>query len=168
MPENSSNTPTPLVKWVGGKRQLQDPILAKIREVFEPEEATYFEPFFGGGAIFFALQPKRAVASDINNGLVNLYSQVISNPEAVKFEALALEEEYNLLLPELQEQFYLEKRATFNERATSGYENRLGPEGAGLFLFLNKAGFNGMYRENAKGEFNIPFGKRSKINLFSY
>jgi DNA adenine methylase len=166
MPAISANKPTPLVKWVGGKRQLQVPILEKILEVFDPHKGTYFEPFFGGGAIFFALNPAQAKASDINHGLVNLYNQVISTPALVKEEALKFELEYNLLSGQAQSDYYLAKRKEFNTRVDSEFLNRLGVRGAALFLFLNKAGFNGMYRENASGEFNIPFGKRDKIKLF--
>jgi DNA adenine methylase len=154
--------PTPIVKWVGGKRQLQDRILAEFaNSTFDSANNTYFEPFFGGGAILFALQPKRAVINDVNSKLVNLYRQVQGNLAALMSEARKLETEYNSLSPNLdaQLQFYLAKRSVFN---TGLPEN---PEHAALFLFLNKAGFNGMYRENARGDFNIPFGKRASLNL---
>jgi DNA adenine methylase len=157
-----STQPTPIVKWVGGKRQLQDKILAEFaNSSFDVEKNTYFEPFFGGGAILFALQPKNAVINDVNSKLVNLYRQVQSNLPELTREARKIESQYNSLAPDLdaQLQFFLDKRKIFN----SGEPNN--PEHAALFLFLNKAGFNGMYRENARGDFNIPFGKRAALNL---
>jgi DNA adenine methylase len=166
MSQVSSQNPTPLVKWVGGKRQLQTPILAKILEVFEPQRGTYFEPFFGGGAIFFALKPVRGVASDLNSGLVNLYRQVSENPELVLSSVEKLQVEYNSIGISSKEKYFQDKRHYFNARDSSGlFINREGVDGAALFLFLNKAGFNGMYRENRLGEFNIPFGKREFVNL---
>ena len=157
-----ATNPAPIVKWVGGKRQLQDRILAEFsNSSFDSAKNTYFEPFFGGGAILFALQPKKAVINDVNSKLVNLYRQVQSNLQELTRAARGLESQYNALAPNLdaQLQFFLEKRKTFN----SGQPNN--PEHAALFLFLNKAGFNGMYRENARGDFNIPFGKRAALNL---
>lgn len=154
--------PTPIVKWVGGKRQLQDRILAEFaKSTFAASENTYFEPFFGGGAILFALQPKKAVINDVNSKLVNLYRQVQNNLEHLTFEARKIESEYNELAsnPDAQLAYFLKKRATFNDGLADNAEH------AALFLFLNKAGFNGMYRENARGDFNIPFGKRSTLNL---
>ena len=141
---------------------MQERILAEFaNSSFDVEKHTYFEPFFGGGAILFALQPKKAVINDVNSKLVNLYRQVQSNLAELTREARKIESQYNSLAPDLdaQLQFFLDKRKTFN----SGQPNN--PEHAALFLFLNKAGFNGMYRENARGDFNIPFGKRAIINL---
>jgi DNA adenine methylase len=157
-----ATNPTPIVKWVGGKRQLQNRILAEFaNSSFDAAKNTYFEPFFGGGAILFALQPQKAVINDVNSKLVNLYRQVQSNLSELTREARKIESQYNSLAPDLdaQLQFFLEKRKAFN----SGQPNN--PEHAALFLFLNKAGFNGMYRENARGDYNIPFGKRAALNL---
>lgn len=154
------------MKWVGGKRQLQVPILRKIEEVFDRENATYFEPFFGGGAILFALEPKESYVSDINVGLVNLYNQVKDHPEKVKIELQRFETDYNQLNPADQLSYFLKVRSEFNSKENELFINRQGISGAASFLFLNKAGFNGMYRENAAGEFNIPFGKRQSVSLF--
>lgn len=166
MLESQFSKPFPLVKWVGGKRQLQVPILRKIEEVFDREKSTYFEPFFGGGAILFALEPQKAFISDINAGLINLYKQVKKGPKEVKKELQRFESEYNQLNPEEQLSYFLRVRSEFNETANEVFQNRLGVRGAASFIFLNKAGFNGMYRENAAGEFNIPFGKRASVSLF--
>ena len=155
-----------MVKWVGGKRQLQVPILKKIEEVFDDEKSQYFEPFLGGGAILFALQPQVAFVSDINAGLVNLYSQVKHSPNQVKIELKKFESDYNQLQPDEQLAYFLRVRSVFNQKTNEVFANRQGTLGAATFIFLNKAGFNGMYRENAAGEFNIPFGKRVSISLF--
>lgn len=167
MTETPSQIASPLVKWVGGKRQLQEPILEMIHSVFDKSAGTYFEPFFGGGAILFALAPREAVVSDLNEGLVNLYLQVRDNLHEVTASLSKFEEDYNAIPEHKKSDFYYETREMFNLRgASGGFDNRLGPEGAARFLFLNKTGFNGMYRENARGELNIPFGKRSSITLF--
>jgi len=155
--------PTPIVKWVGGKRQLQSQILKSFELAnFDSDNKTYFEPFFGGGAILFALQPRNAVINDLNSKLINLYQQVRNDVEGLIRIAGDLRDEYNLKSADLESQrsFYLEKRKSFNEVSESGLSQ------AALFLFLNKAGFNGMYRENSRGEFNIPFGKKSTLKVF--
>jgi len=152
----------PIVKWAGGKRQLQNEILKVIEPLFDREKGTYFEPFFGGGAIFYALAPKKAYITDINEGLINLHIDVRDNLESLRSKLSKVESQYNELknLEEKQD-FYLRERAIFNS------EQRKGLEQSARFIFLNKAGFNGMYRENAKGGFNIPFGKRTTLNLSS-
>ena len=167
MSESQFSKPFPLVKWVGGKRQLQGPILTKIAEVFDREKSTYFEPFVGGGAILFALEPKKASISDINSGLVNLYNRVKYDPKKVEAELQRFEKEYNQLNAEQQLSYFLGQRSVFNEKSGGTHVNREGVSGAACFLFLNKSGFNGMYRENAAGDFNIPFGKRPSVSLFN-
>lgn len=151
--------PAPIVKWVGGKRQLQDRILPFLKDGTDYTTATYFEPFFGGGAMLFALQPPRAVFSDLNPGLVNMYEIVRDKP--LEFiEALRLyESTYNALGSDRQKAMYLAEREHFNSALREGLEM------AARFVFLNKAGFNGMYRENAAGKLNIPFGKRTVLSL---
>jgi DNA adenine methylase len=167
MLEKSDLAPTPLVKWVGGKRQLQAAIIPRILEVFDPRNGSYFEPFFGGGAIYFALGPSKAFASDLNSGLVNLYNSVTNFPDGVVEALRELQNEYNILDAKGQQALYYAKREEFNSLDSSQrFPAREGLLGAALFLFLNKAGFNGMYRENRNGAFNIPFGKRERINLF--
>jgi DNA adenine methylase len=153
----ASYQPYPIVKWVGGKRQLQDSILERIGDNF----GTYFEPFFGGGAILFALNPAKAEISDVNQGLVNLYSAIKFSPVEFMDQASQLEKKYNELndLEKKQEFFYVNRDA-YNST------ERVGNEQAARFLFLNKSCFNGMYRENSKGLFNVPFGKRAILNLY--
>jgi len=146
----------PLVKWVGGKRQLQEIILSKMPAKF----STYFEPFLGGGAMFFRLSPTESVLSDLNAGLMNLYKCVKSEPESVESAATEIALQFNGLSTEEQEAFFLALRTEYNTVPREGVRQ------ASVFLFLNRAGFNGMYRENQTGEFNIPFGRMDRVNLF--
>ncbi|NBS62119.1 MAG: Dam family site-specific DNA-(adenine-N6)-methyltransferase [Microbacteriaceae bacterium] len=147
----------PLVKWAGGKRQLQ----LRILEIFPDFSGTYFEPFLGGAAIFFALKPEQAVLSDINAGLINLYLNVKKNYIELHNACLKLESEFNNLDSDAKSEMFYRLRNAYNE------SERKGLDAAALFLFLNKAGFNGIYRENASGGFNVPFGKKNSINLAS-
>lgn len=161
MSNETNPKPAPLVKWVGGKRQLQDRILPVLTKDTDFSKATYFEPFFGGGAMLFALQPDKAVFSDLNVGLVNMYATVRDMPNEFVNALTAYESRYNHLNAQEQKDFYLTERSIFNTESRSGLQM------AARFVFLNKAGFNGMYRENASGGFNIPFGKRRVISLGS-
>lgn len=151
----SSAQAQPLVKWAGGKRQLQERILA----TFPAFTGTYFEPFLGGAAIFFALNPKKAVLSDVNEGLVNLYKCVQDDYLAVLGEAQKLEKKYNKFDLGGQSELFYKTRESYNSSERKGLKNAVD------FLLLNKAGFNGIYRENASGGFNVPFGKRSNLVL---
>ena len=138
--------PKPFVKWVGGKRQL----LKQFRELnlyppecFNPESNTYFEPFVGGGAVFFDLLPKRAELSDTNRELVMTYNVIKDNVDGL-IKSLK-KHIYN-------KEYYLEVRAQdINELSDIEIASR--------FIFLNRTGFNGMYRVNKSGQFNVPFGR---------
>lgn len=138
--------PRPFVKWVGGKRQL----LKQFKELdlyppfsFDPHKNTYFEPFVGGGAVFFDLFPHRAVLSDVNKELTDTYNVIKNDVES--------------LILSLQKHKY-EKDYFLKIRALNP-ENLNDVEVASRFIFLNRTGFNGMYRVNSKGQFNVPFGK---------
>ena len=136
----------PFIKWAGGKRQLLPQISARLPENYH----TYYEPFVGGGAVLFALCPERAVINDINGSLVNLYRQIKLSPEAIinAVEQLDGEAETD------RKVFYYAKRAAYNEKMMKGeYDVEL----AALFLCINKHCFNGLYRVNEKGLFNVPF-----------
>lgn len=138
--------PRPFVKWVGGKRQL----LKQFRELnlyppecFNPESNTYFEPFVGGGAVFFDLLPKHAELSDTNRELVITYNVIKDNVDGL-IESLK-KHIYN-------KEYYLRVRAQdINELSDIEIASR--------FIFLNRTGFNGMYRVNKSGQFNVPFGR---------
>ncbi len=135
----------PFVKWVGGKRQL----LKQFRELglyppegFDASKNTYYEPFVGGGAVFFDLLPKTAVLSDMNNDLVVTYNVIKNNvEELIK----------SLKKHKHEKEYFLKVRA----RKVSELSD---VEIASRFIFLNRTCFNGMYRVNSKGEFNVPFG----------
>ncbi len=138
--------PKPFVKWVGGKRQL----LRQFRELglyppedFNPITNTYYEPFVGGGAVFFDLLPKNAELSDLNNELVTTYN-VIKNSVDELIESLQ-KHIYD-------KEYYLEVRA-------KKIEDLSDIEVASRFIFLNRTGFNGLYRVNKSGQFNVPFGR---------
>ena len=136
----------PIVKWVGGKREL----CPKIRELIPPTYNKYYEPFLGGGAVLLDLCPKEAVVNDINPELINMYLQVRDSVEVVireleKFDCC--HEAY--VLPK---DFYYLVRKDFND-----LRGDKTPTQAARFIYLNKHCFNGLYRVNSKGEFNVPF-----------
>ena len=131
----------PLFKWPGGKRALASRILPFVSSV----TGTYYEPFFGGGAIFFALQPSPAVISDANSELINAYIQVRDRPEELIEVLKGFKNE---------EDFYYEVR---------GSAPTLPLERAARLLYLTRLAFNGIHRVNLRGEFNVPYGK--KIHL---
>ncbi len=141
-----SEKPKPFVKWVGGKRQL----LAQFRrlnlyppEKFDPKNGKYFEPFVGGGAVFFDLLPETAYLSDLNNELVITYN-VIKNDVENLIKSLKKHK--------LDKEYFLKIR-------TQSPEKLSGLNTASRFIYLNRTCFNGMYRVNSKGGFNVPFGK---------
>lgn len=141
-----SQKPKPFVKWVGGKRQL----LKQFRELglyppelFDPAISTYYEPFVGGGAVFFDLLPESAELSDLNNELVVTYNAIKNNIDEL-IESLKIHI--------YDKAYYLEVRA-------KNIEDLSDVEIASRFIFLNRTGFNGLYRVNKKGQFNVPFGR---------
>lgn len=151
----------PVVKWAGGKRQLISEIVSRMPA--EPIN-TYFEPFFGGGALFFHLAPKNAVINDCNSQLVNVYSQIKNDPDAVMDRLTALQDEYNALTDDKKRtEFYSAQRDAFNNSIKN---NTLTADSAALFIFMNKAGFNGLYRVNADGLFNVPSAHRKVLKAF--
>jgi len=147
----------PLLKWAGGKRHI-----ASIIESFLPtswRNGTYFEPFFGGGAMFFHLTPKRAQISDRNSRLVGFYTHLKGDFESllkgIEIEAF----NFNALSPHSKTEYFYSLRERFNS------SEKVSLESAVLIYCLNKLCFNGLYRENSKGMFNVPFGKKSMLPL---
>lgn len=132
----------PIVKWVGGKRQLMFELLKNMPKNYN----RYFEPFIGGGALFFYLQPDNAYISDMNEELINLYQVVRDNVD----ELVA-----DLQKHDISKEYFMEIR---NIDRTEEYENWSDVQKASRFIYLNRTCFNGMYRVNSKGEFNVPFG----------
>lgn len=138
----------PFVKWAGGKRQLVEELLRS-----RPGEYNRFiEPFIGGGALFFALRPADAFISDINEELVNSYTVVRDNVDALIAELKKHEKKYKEGDP--KEYFYTVRNA---DRET-GYARWCGVRKAARQIFLNKTCFNGLYRVNSRRQFNTPFG----------
>ena len=135
----------PLLKWAGGKTQMLNDILPKIPTSY----CRYIEPFFGGGALFFALNPSDGVIADSNPELINVYKQVAEHVDDV---IIYLQKYENT-----EEMFY-------TVRSQEWHELKL-PEAAARTIYLNKTCFNGLYRVNKKGQFNVPFGhyKNPKI-----
>jgi DNA adenine methylase len=138
----------PFVKWAGGKTQLLDRIDKLVPKAFD----RYFEPFLGGGALFYHLAMNRqfiAYLSDINQELINVYEVVKSNVEGLIDVLRVFKEEYNKA-PEI---FYRELRDEFDN------ENRSRIEKAAKLITLNKTCYNGLYRVNSHGKFNVPMGR---------
>ncbi|MDD2871156.1 MAG: DNA adenine methylase [Candidatus Gracilibacteria bacterium] len=140
----------PFVKWVGGKRQL----IEQFKRLFPSDYNNYFEPFLGGGAVFFNLQKEKSFLSDVNAELINLYQVIQSKPkDLIKF----LENQ------EISKERFDEIRAW--DRLEGGLNNFSKIERAGRFIYLNRTCFNGLYRVNSKGQFNVPFGKYSNPDI---
>lgn len=133
----------PFVKWAGGKRKLY-PVL---KELFPPTYKRYYEPFLGGGAVLFSLKPADAIVGDSNPNLIELYDVVKDSVEEL---ILKLSTFQNTLLD------YLEVRKLVPETKI---------ERAARILYLNKTCFNGLYRENNSGQFNIPYGHHTNFNF---
>ena len=152
----------PFIKWVGGKGQLIEQLEALLPADFsERENVTYIEPFVGGGAmLFYMLQKypniKSAVINDINPDLTLCYQVVRDNPTELVKSLDAIQSEYRALQTEEERKiFFLDKRDWFNTKSLDSIEN------CTLFFFLNRTCFNGLYRVNKAGKFNVPFGKYS-------
>lgn len=149
----------PFIKWVGGKTQLLDEIRKSLpRDFASRQHVTYVEPFVGGGAVmFWILQEypniERAVINDINQELICTYRVIKENVEGLVAELARIQDEYIPLGAEDRKVYFLEKRTRFNTKKTDPIET------AALFIFLNRTCFNGLYRVNSKGAFNVPHGK---------
>lgn len=150
----------PFLKWAGGKSQLLSTIDFFLPESFRKEkDVTYIEPFIGGGAmLFFMLQKypniKNAIINDINPHLINTYIIIRDSPHSLIDKLAELQEEFRSFANhEEQKDFYLNVRNRFNRRDYTNIEE------AAIMIFLNRTCFNGLYRENSKGYFNVPFGR---------
>ena len=149
----------PFVKWVGGKSQLIEQLTELLPKDFSKwEDVTYIEPFVGGGAMLFHMLQTyngihRAVISDINPKLITCYRTIKTQPEALIDQLDRLEKEY-LGLPDeaTRKDMYLLQRAAFNQPQDDVTTSA-------LFIFLNRTCFNGLYRENKRGLFNVPHGR---------
>lgn len=157
----------PILKYPGGKRKE----LNIIKKFIPQYEGKYIEPFFGGGALFFELEPKNSLISDINQKLMNFYKEIGNNFEIVINELNQLEEIYKKNYLEFQENkkktfdkieyknevLYYKFRDYFNGKKSNFNE-------ATIYYFINKLAYSGIMRYNSKGEFNVPFGRYVNLN----
>lgn len=158
----------PFIKWVGGKRQLIPDLEALLPTDFSSREGvTYIEPFVGGGAMLFHLLQEyknitSAVVNDINHDLTTCYRIVRDQPARLLGALKELQEEY-YSTPTLdgKKAMFLNKRALYNTTATDDTER------TALFLFLNRTCFNGLYRVNKSGQFNVPFGRYARPTIYN-
>lgn len=137
--QNIPHSPRPFLKWAGGKSKL----IEQYTPYFPKDFKTYYEPFLGGGAVFFHLQPKNAVLTDINPELINAYRCVRNNLE----QLIPLLEKHS---SSHSKDYYYQVRSQLGTTEV---------EKAARLIYLNKTCFNGLYRENSKGLFNVPIGK---------
>ena len=145
----------PFVKWAGGKRQIID----KLNKYVPDDYNTYYEPFVGGGALLFELSPKNAVINDSNKELMNVYKCLCNEDKFKKMCAIL-----NHYEAEHSEQFFYEIRDKDKNKKT--FDRLSDYTRAARTIYLNKACFNGLYRVNSKNEFNVPFGKKTKVNTY--
>lgn len=145
----------PFVKWAGGKRQIMNEIMKYIPFNYN----TYYEPFVGGGAVFFELAPKKAVLNDYNKELINVFKCI---KDEVKFEKMCTE--LNHHEANHSEDYYYSIRNLDKDK--NKFNKIADYKRAARTIYLNKACFNGLYRVNSKNEFNVPFGKKTKVNTY--
>lgn len=136
----------PFVKWAGGKRQLLDRIAERMPKAYN----NYFEPFIGGGAVLFEFLPETAIINDINKALMNAYQVIRDEPRNFIEVTRRLDTE----MWEDGKEYYYMMRKSYNERLLNEIYD---VETAALFVFINKHCFNGLYRVNGKGLFNVPY-----------
>lgn len=145
----------PFVKWAGGKRQL----LPQIKERMPERYHDYYEPFVGGGAVVFDVLPANALINDSNKALINTYRQICNAPEGFLKAVKNLDEG----MWEDGKKYYYSLREHYNDKLMKAeYDVEL----AALFVFINKHCFNGLYRVNGKGLFNVPYNgsRRSSVD----
>lgn len=142
----SNSKIAPFVKWAGGKRQL----LTQIKERMPKFYNKYYEPFVGGGAVIFEFLPQNAVINDINRALVNTYRQICNEPEVFLKVIYKMDSD----MWEDGKKYYYSLRERYNEKLM---KEEFDIELAALFVFINKHCFNGLYRVNRKGLFNVPY-----------
>lgn len=148
----------PFVKWAGGKRQIMNELKKYVPEKFN----TYFEPFIGGGALFFELfnsYGRKAIINDYNKELINVYRCI---QDEMLFEKLFTELN-NHMINHSEDYYYEIRDIDRNKKKLSKLSDY---KRAARTIYLNKACFNGLYRVNSNDEFNVPFGKKSKVNIY--
>lgn len=161
----------PFVKWAGGKYKLANTIIDETKEIIDFSTFdTYVDPFVGAGGMFFSIVQnydfKRLIISDINAELINTYRSIKDNLEELVILLNQIQNEFNLLESENEKkEYYLKLREDYNQKILN---HELDLQQAAFFIALNKLGFNGLYRVNGKGFFNVPFGKKKTAKLYDY
>lgn len=148
---NKNSLVKPFLKWVGGKTQL----LEDINRLKPKNIKTYYEPFVGGGSVFLNLQPKKIIINDYNSELINTYNVVKNNVDELINE-LKVHEENN------SKDYFYELRVWDRNGAL---KDKTDVERAGRFIYLNKTCYNGMFRVNSQGQFNVPYGRYKNPNI---
>ncbi len=150
----NNSSVAPFVKWAGGKRQL----ISQIRERMPEKYNDYYELFVGGGAVIFDLLPANALINDINKALINTYRTICNEPDAFLKEVNRLDND----MWEDGKKYYYSIREHYNDKLMrSEYDVEL----AALFVFINKHCFNGLYRVNGKGLFNVPYNNSRRVSV---
>lgn len=160
----------PFIKWTGGKSRSMKMLLPYLVELYD-KSSLYIEPFLGGGSVVFQLQPSRAILNDLNANLISTYWCFKYHYESLCNRLETLEEVYNHSAPSEHVTMFNEYRTNYNKikwnscisHQEQTKEHLL--DVAVHFMFLNKTSYNGMYRENKSGQFNVPFGKYIHISL---
>lgn len=150
----SNKNIAPFVKWAGGKRQL----LERIVEGMPQRYVNYFEPFIGGGAVLFGLQPENALINDINESLINTYKVIANSPK----QFIECVKEIDSKIGEDGKTYYYSLREHYNDKLM---KDEFDIELAALFVFINKHCFNGLYRVNGKGLFNVPYNNSKRESI---
>lgn len=145
----------PFLKWAGGKRQL----LPEIKKYVPKKYQTYYEPFLGGGAVLFGLQPKKAVVNDSNLELINCYTVIKDSLDDLIIQLRRHKEKHE----QHQESYFYEMRDL--DRSNNYKDGHNAVERAARIIYLNKTCFNGLFRVNSSGQFNVPFGRYKKPNI---
>lgn len=147
--EEKSKPIKPFLKWAGGKTRSLKHIIPLLPK--DIKQRVYREPFLGAGSLFFAIQPEQAILSDANEHLIRCFEYVRDKPELIA-KYLAQHKRKN------REDYFYKIRDIYNKRGYSAAQ-------AARFIYLNKACYNGIFRVNSKGEFNVPFGSNKKLGL---
>ena len=164
--ENKEIIAKPFIKWAGGKNSLIKVLTEHLPEDFkEQQDVTYIEPFVGGGAMLFYMLThyhniRHAIINDVNEDLINCYKIIKNEPQKlIKILRKIKDEYYELQSIDDKSKYYYKMRGRYNNDEF-GMEER-----SACFIFLNKTCFNGLYRVNTSGKFNVPFGKYEKQNI---
>lgn len=146
----SSTNTVPFVKWAGGKRQLLESLSIRMPEEYK----DYYEPFVGGGALLFHQKPTWAFINDINRELIHTYTEIRDHMDPLAVLLSSMDQ------VTCTKEFYYEMRERYNDKLKArDYDTEM----AALFIYLNKHCFNGLYRVNQKGQFNVPWNQKEQV-----